>query len=118
MLTLYVAVLAAVQNGGKVTRSEWSAFWVFLVATPIIVWLVFAAKLKALDKPLPLRVSAWPAWEMAAATIAYAAWAFALPHSPFTQYEWYSSPLSGLAVLITGAVLGLLAPFFQRPLAT
>jgi len=53
---------------------------------------------------------------MFAATVAYAAWAFALPHSPFTDYTWYSSALSGLAVLVVSTLLGLLAPFFQKPL--
>src|SRR5262245_9846416 len=37
VLTLYVAVLAATE-----TLSRWTSFWIFLVATPIIIWLVFA----------------------------------------------------------------------------
>jgi hypothetical protein len=117
-LTLYVAVLAAVQQVGKVSPTDWVAFWIFLVATPIIVWLVFAAKLKVLLKPLPLNFGAWPVWEMIAATAAYAAWAFALPHSPFTEYSWYSPGLSALSVLVVSTLLGLLAPFFQKPLST
>lgn len=116
VLTLYVAVLAAVQEPGKVTPVDWTAFWSFLVATPLVVWLVFGAKLKTANKPLPLSYSSWPIWEMFAATVAYAAWAFALPHSPFTDYTWYSSALSGLAVLVVSTLLGLLAPFFQKPL--
>ena len=116
-LTLYVAVLAAVQQVGKVTSTDWLVFWIFLVATPMIVWLVFAAKLKTILKPLPLNFGAWPVWEMVAATAAYAAWAFALPHSPFTEYPWYSSGLSALSVLVVSTLLGLLAPFFQRPLS-
>jgi hypothetical protein len=118
VLTLYVAVLAAVRQEGKVTPTDWLAFWIFLVATPVIVWLVFGAKLKTLQKPLPLNIGAWPVWEMFAATAAYTAWAFALPHSPFTEYGWYSSALSGLAVLVVSTLLGLLAPFFQRRLST
>lgn len=118
VLTLYVAVLAALHRGSGVTRADWLAFWVFLAATPVVVWLVYGAKLKALQKPLPLRFGTWPLWEMFAATAAYSAWAFALPNSPFGTYPWYSSALSGLAVLIVSTLLGLLAPFLQRPLAT
>ena len=118
VLTLYVAVLAAVRQRPEVSRADWLAFWIFLFATPVIVWLVYGAKLKTLQKPLPLHPGAWPVWEMFAATAAYAAWAFALPQSPFSAYAWYSSALSGLAVLIVSTLLGLLAPFLQRPLST
>jgi hypothetical protein len=118
VLTLYVAVLAAVQQEGKVTPADWLAFWIFLFTTPVIVWLVYGAKIKNIQKPLPLKFGAWPVWEMFSATFALAAWAFALPHSPFTEYDWYSSALSGLAVLVVSTLLGLLAPFFQRPLST
>jgi hypothetical protein len=115
VLTLYVAVLAAVQPGK--TSNGWLVFWIFLFATPVIVWLVYGAKVKALQKPLPLKFGAWPFWEMLAATAAYMAWAFALPNSPFTKYDWYSAALSGVVVLVISTVLGLLAPFFQKPLS-
>src|SRR5947207_497975 len=75
VLTLYVAVLAAVQQANKITSADWIAFWSFLVATPIVVWLVYGAKVKAANKPLPLAFGAWPLWEMLAATVAYSAWA-------------------------------------------
>jgi len=69
VLTLYVAVLAAVQRPNEVTSADWIAFWSFLVATPIVVWLVYGAKVKAANKTLPLAVGAWPLWEMLAATV-------------------------------------------------
>lgn len=122
VITLYVAVLAAIQQPanpeatGNVAFGAWIAFLGFLVATPIVVWLVYGAKIKAAQKPLPLSFWEWPLWEMFAATVAYVTWAFALPKSPFTDYPWYSSALSGIAVLIASTFLGLLAPFFQRPL--
>jgi hypothetical protein len=116
VLTLYVAVLAAVQKPNKVTSADWIAFWSFLVATPIVVWLVYGAKVKAANKPLPLAFGTWPLWEMLAAAVAYCAWAFALPNTPFGEYSWYSSALSGVAVLVASTFLGLLGPFFQNPL--
>ena len=108
-------VLAAVHEE-KITAADWIAFWSFLVATPIVVWLVYAAKVKAAGKALPLEFAAWPVWEMFAGTVAYCAWAFALPNAPFSEYPWYSSALSGVAVLVGSTVLGLLSPFFQNPL--
>jgi hypothetical protein len=121
ILTLYVAVLAAIQQpetNPNVQLIRWITFWSFLVATPIVAWLVFAAKVKATSQPLPLAARTWPMWEMSAAIIAYCAWALALPNSPFAAFKtsWYSSAVSGVIVLVASTVLGLLAPFFQRPL--
>lgn len=115
VITLYVAVLAAIHQAGKVTTGDWLVFWLFLVATPVVVWLVYGAKLKGLKIPLPFKPKQWPIWEMVAAMLAYAAWAFALPNSPFTIFPWYSSALAGLAVLVVSTALGLLAPLFQKP---
>jgi hypothetical protein len=122
VLTLYVAVLAALDRTetSVVSDTQWITFWMFLAATPLVTWLVFAAKLKSIDKPFPLSFAAWPVWEMLAATLAFFAWAMALPHSPFTRFErtWYSPAVAGVAVLVTSTILGLLSPFFQRPLGT
>jgi hypothetical protein len=111
ILTLYVAVLGAINRPG----AEWVAFWCFLVATPAFVWLIYAAKLRAANQPLPLTPFVWPIWEMVAATVAYAAWAFGLPNSPFRVFkDFYSAPLAGVIVLIASTVLGLIAPVVQR----
>jgi hypothetical protein len=117
ILTLYVAVLAAIQPASTARTAHWAAFWSFLIATPLVVWLVYAAKIKALQKPLPFGLQAWPMWEMIAATVAYLAWALALPETPFAGYSWYSAALAGVAVLVASTLLGLLGPFFQRPLS-
>jgi hypothetical protein len=110
-LTLYVAVLAALQPS---TKAAWIIFWCFLIVTPLIVWVVYMAKVRTAGKPIPLVPIKWPLWEMAAGTIAYVAWAFALPTTPFASVGWYSSALAGLVVLITAAILGLMAPLFAR----
>jgi len=111
VLTLYVAVLAATD-----TTSRWISFWAFLIATPAIIWMVFAAKVKSENRVLPVVPGQWPVWEMLAGTIAFVAWAFALPTTPFSTFTWYSAGLAGVAVTIASTLLGLLAPLFQRPL--
>jgi len=117
VLTLYVAVVAAIAKpAAGVSSTEWTTFWIFLGCTPVVVWLVNGMKVKAAQKPLPLAFRTWPIWEMIAASIAYCAWAFALPRTPFAEFSWYSSALSGIAVLVASTVLGLLAPFFQLPI--
>ena len=56
-------------------------------------------------------------WEMFAATLAYVAWTFALPNTPFAQFtNWYSSGLASFLVLIVSSGLGIVAPLMQRPL--
>lgn len=116
VLTLYVAVVATFPEDGNVAmNAKWTAFFCFLIATPIILWLVYAAKLKGENKQLPLRWDTWPVWEMIAATLAFTAWAYAMPGSPLGR-AWPG--LSRLAVLFVSTLLGLLAPLFQRPLHT
>jgi|SRR5947209_1499419 len=138
VVTLYVAVAAALQpptpptagrSAAQVSTAavntataslqpEWIAFWCFFVATPLVVWVVFASKLKEAGKPLPLTYDTWPVWEMMAALISFCAWAFALPSTPFRDFNWYSPALASIAVLLASTILGLLAPLFQRPLGT
>jgi hypothetical protein len=123
VLTLYVAIVAAIHPSSpgnptpKVGPEDWFVFWSFLAATPIVLWVVFASKMKSAQKPLPLAFSNWPLWEMFAATVAYVAWTFALPGTPFREFtNWYSAGLAGVVVLVASTVLGLLAPLFQNTL--
>ena len=121
VITVYVAVLAAIKKDDFDVL--WVSFVCFLVFTPMVVWLVFGAKMLAAKKSMPVEPRKWPVWEMFAATIAFTAWAFALPNSPFANCEllnckaWYSPTLAGVVVLVTSTVLGLIAPFFQRTLS-
>jgi cation transport ATPase len=116
VLTLYVAFVAALHQPGKITIADNITFIAFLFVTPIVVWLAYAATVKGAKKPLPIQPSQWPVWEMFAATVAYFAWAFALPDSPFSSRPWYSSALAGVVVLVASSALGLLAPLFQIPI--
>jgi hypothetical protein len=84
----------------------------------VIFWIVYATKLKAAGKALPIAFSSWPIWEMFAATVAYLAWTFALPGTPFREFSWYSAGLAGVTVLAASTVLGLLAPLFQKKLGS
>lgn len=113
VLTVYVAVLA-VSHDPKVDpyNMGWFFFFAFLLATPVVVWVLFATRLKQAQQPIPSPAH-WPWWEMAAGSLSFVVWAFALPESPFSTLPWYSSALSGVAVLAVSTALGLLAPLFQ-----
>jgi hypothetical protein len=116
VLTLYVAVLAAIRTQEPATKDLKLAFYSFLIITPLVVWLVYAAKVKAAGKKLPLAPRSWPLWEMFAATVAYVAWALTLAQNPFVASNWYSPALAAVVVLIVSTFVGLLAPIFQRPI--
>jgi hypothetical protein len=63
VLTLYVSAIAALgpltirigPNDLQVGR--WLPFWCFLAATPLVVWIAFASKLKAAGRTIPLHPS-------------------------------------------------------------
>jgi len=122
VITLYVATLAAVRAGSStspgqaISNGELATFWTYLILTPVIVWAVYAGKVKTAGKALPASPSKWPWWEMFAATIAYTAWAYALPDSPFSRLSWYNVALGTLVVLVASTALGLLAPIVTRKL--
>jgi hypothetical protein len=116
VLTLYVAAVAAL---GPVPGGRWAPFLVCLVATPALVWIAFATKLRSAGKRLPSWPSRWPVWEMFAGTLAYVAWAFAMPDTPFAQYKaWYSAGLASFLILVVSSGLGIIAPLMQWRLRT
>lgn len=132
IITLYVAALAALsgsnpdapaappdvaQTGGSVAASaDLVTFWVFVALTPLIVWLVYAAKVRNAGKGLPANPASWPWWEMISATVAFAVWAYAMPNSVFTRFAWYTAALGAVVVLVVSTLLGLIAPLVQRRL--
>jgi len=77
-----------------------------------VVWALYAAKVRQADKQLPVSIRTWPKWEMAAALIAYAAWAAALPASPLGAFSWFNQAAAGVVALIVSMLLGVFAPVF------
>lgn len=121
ILTLYVAVIGVLPpmtTPNASYTSRWIAFGLFLLLTPVAIWITFASKLRSDGKALPKDPVTWPKWEMSAGTLAYLAWAFGLPGAPFAQFtSWYSPAVAGIVVLAMSTILGMIAGLFQRPLA-
>jgi hypothetical protein len=137
IIGLYLAALAAARAGinpstEKVTgteadrvgslnlasNSEVRIAVLFAILTPVIVWLVYAGKVRAGGGQLPVSPRKWPMWEMFAALAGFTAWSFSLPDSPFTRFSWYSVSWATFVVLAVSTGLGLLGPVAQRPLKT
>lgn len=121
VITLYVALVAALgpiaAKNPDGMGGRWVAFGVFVLFTPIAQSMTFASKLRGDNKPLPKSVNSWPKWEMIASTLAFLAWAVALPNSPFSVLGWYSPAVAGVFVLAGSTILGMVAPLFQQRLA-
>jgi hypothetical protein len=132
VIALYLAAIAAVRSGtkltavkaaatatrtGTVTTVSTSEIWLlvtFVVLSPVVVWLVYAGKVKTAGKKVPVPPRQWPSWEMTAAAVAFAAWAFAFPQSPFARFSWYTLAWATFVVLAVSTFLGLLAPVLVR----
>lgn len=107
VVTVYVALIGAMQEAQAGMNAKWVAFWIILLTTPIVAWLLLAAKLRANGMDLPIKPSEWPWWKAIAASIAFTAWAFALPQGPFSSLPWYSGSYGSVAIVATTALLGL-----------
>lgn len=112
VIALYVAVISAIKSNNS--NAGWITFYVFLAFTPIVVWLLYAAKVKKNTGTIPLTFESLPLWELFAATLAFVAWAFALPDSVFQTFSWYSQSVAGVSILLTSTILSLIAPFFNK----
>jgi hypothetical protein len=119
---LYVAavsLLPALPDEGKTTICDsdftwrWIVFVAFLAATPFFVWAAYAAQAKAANAAFSL-----PLFEMIVGTIAFAAWAIALPQSPFYTWcswkGWMGAIVGILVVLVIGIVAKLSGKALSR----
>ncbi len=103
-ISVYVALLALLvplSNRAPSFESRWILFGIVTAVNPIVVILLMMAKTQPDDK------FAWPVFEMVVAPIAFAAWAFALPDTPLSQFPHYDLKWNAaiLSVTTTGIVL-------------
>jgi hypothetical protein len=135
VIGLYLAALAAVRSGidpekasASISRNagtlnlpsngEAVVAGIFTLMTPLIVWLVYAAKVRAGGGAPPTQPRLWPKWEMFAATVGFVTWSFSLPDSPYARFSWYNVAWATFAVLAVTTALGLVGPVFQRTIKT
>jgi hypothetical protein len=128
IVTVYVAVLTtlgvtevtgAAAANGTLTATPLPVYVVFILLTPLVVWGLYASRVVAAGKRLPRRIRAWPKWEMAAATVAFAAWGAAMPSSPFGIVEGFTPALAGVVALILSLLIGVFSPLFStKPLGS
>lgn len=104
-ITLYVALLGVVGAAGASYTGRWIAFALFVLLTPSMAyvdWRIAARRYLRSDRGagrVLLR------FNLGAATIAFAAWAFSLPASPFNEFAWYDPKWGGFVALAASIAL-------------
>lgn len=105
-ITVYVALLALVaplSAHSPSYTSRWVLFAIITVATPIVVILLNMAKTQSGE------VFKLPFFEMIIATIAFAAWAFALPETPLGSIPGYGIQWNTAILTVTTVGVTLVA---------
>jgi hypothetical protein len=110
-ITIYVALLALVapQVAHNTSfTSRWTLFWIIVAINPVVVLLLTMAKSKTWTQiKLPI-------FEMIAAPIAFAGWAFALPDTPLNSISGYSTTWNAAIVVVTTVAITLVANAFHQ----
>jgi cation transport ATPase len=110
-LTIGAAIIAAVTTEDDLEGLRWLMFWFFVVATPIAVWVAWSGKGRSRAKKKERKV---PLLEMLGATVAFIAWAPAIPGSPFRIWEPFKDVYFVIIPVVAAFILGLLTVPTQR----
>jgi hypothetical protein len=100
------AALTEYQSGKKpsgATALDWWVYFGLLAFTPVLLVLSYLSGLAAAGAARP-PARDWPWWKAVAATVAFAAWAFAVPGNPFLR----DAPLLMAAWVVATVVSTLL----------
>lgn len=117
-VTLYIA--ASSITTALITLVPWLSperiYWFFAALTPLLVLLIYLGKHRDVSgKSISfLSVSKWPLWRMFAATVAFLAWALAVPNNPYIGDNITLGSVAGFIALFTSTILGVLEPMFER----
>jgi hypothetical protein len=118
-LTLYVAAVSAAPGLSSVFPFMSASFlyWAFAVLTPIFVLLALAVKRREANMSPFSPLGQFPWWKMFAATVAFLAWALAIPNNPYISGEAGGTVAAFLALFIS-TILNRLERVFQPPVTT
>jgi len=105
VMATYLAILAVIPAFAG-HRYQWLVFWLFLAATPIVVWLGVSAAHPGQGLTLPVSaIRQWPWLSMFAATLAFAVFAISVPGSVVSYLSWYQAWMSTAAIILSAFVL-------------
>jgi uncharacterized membrane protein len=105
-ITAYVALLALIAPLAPHSpsfTSRWVLFGLMTAANPVVVVLLVMAKKESGDQ------FKLPVFEMIIASIAFAAWAFALPDTPLSSISGYGTTWNAAILTVTTTAITLVA---------
>jgi hypothetical protein len=112
-MATYLAILAAIPSD-RGHGFQWLMFWIFLIFTPIVVWLGVAVARQT--QGIAVRpAQQWPWWSMIAATVAFAAFVVVLPGSVTRDISWYESWMGTVAIIVSAFLLSIGDQLFGSP---
>jgi uncharacterized membrane protein len=110
-ITVYVALLALLAplaGHSPSFTSRWVLFSIITASNPVVVILLTMAKTKSGD------AFKCPVFEMIIASVAFAAWAFALPDTPLSSISGYAIKWNTAILTGTTIAIALLANALHR----
>jgi hypothetical protein len=116
VLTLYLpaVAIASALDEPLVMIGKRAMYWAFAVAlTPLISLLVYLRRRAIANLSVWPPWSQFPLWNLIAASVAFLAWALALPGNPYVDKP-AMHVASGFAALLASTILSLLEPLFVR----
>jgi hypothetical protein len=119
VIAVYIAVFAAAESITKVFPNITTEvlYWAFVILAPLLFLLIYLRKRKVQEiTPIfPNATKEWVdlLWNLAAAVIAFAVWALAIPDNPYVKTT-EGSVVVGVAAVIVSFILNLFAPFFEK----
>ncbi len=127
-IAIYIAILVGAFGPLKLVAgmkasdldysSRWHFFFIMLGVTVALVWLIYAAKTRETPAKDPDKRYNIPVFEMAIAAVALAAWAAALPDTPFADFHWYGGWFAPTVLATATALLPLIAAAAGRTAPT
>ncbi|MEO1337644.1 MAG: hypothetical protein AAFV29_18515, partial [Myxococcota bacterium] len=115
-ITLYIAAIAAIPivDGAPNPAVSKIVLWSFAGLTPVIFVLLLFGKRASSGLPTVPAFSQWPWFKLVASTIAFIAWAIALPDSPYLTAD-QDKAVGAFIALFVSTMLSLLEPVLSRP---
>ncbi len=116
LVTLYFLIVSASLAISRVLPSIFTnvrLYVLFAVLTPIFLLLVYMGKRKTAGLPAWPPFNELPLWKMVAATLAFLAWALAVPGNGLLEGE-VGGPLAGVVAVLASVIISVLDPIFRR----
>lgn len=115
-ITLYVAAISA-QSALQSCVSFLTAtflYWLFAALTPLILFLIYLGKSLHAGVSKKAALASPPVWRMIAGTLAFLAWAIAVPGGPYLNISTEQKIIASFLALFASTILSLFGSIFEK----